>query len=179
MTNRCCEFLRAAGLRRALLEVGVLSACVSLWGAEAPDYVGRWALTIPGGGAGWLEIKDAGGYYDGNILWGGGSVVPVSSVFFDEGVLCVTRTREVRRRNTVGQTVRTQQFTELLTATLAGDTLQCTQLNPRENGRGLQRAEFTGKRCPPLPPAPDLSQVKFGEPIALFNGQDLTCWRLI
>ena len=27
-------------------------------------------------------------------------------------------------------------------------------------------------------PAPDLSQVKFGEPIQLFNGKDLTGWRL-
>ena len=29
-----------------------------------------------------------------------------------------------------------------------------------------------------MPPAPDLSQVKFGEPIQLFNGKDLTGWRL-
>jgi 3-keto-disaccharide hydrolase len=29
-----------------------------------------------------------------------------------------------------------------------------------------------------MPPAPDLSQVKFGDPIQLFNGKDLTGWRL-
>jgi len=29
-----------------------------------------------------------------------------------------------------------------------------------------------------MPPAPDLSQARFGEPITLFNGKDLTGWRL-
>jgi hypothetical protein len=36
-----------------------------------------------------------------------------------------------------------------------------------------------GKRLPPLPPKPDLSKVKFGQPIRLFNGVDLTGWKLI
>ena len=39
------------------------------------------------------------------------------------------------------------------------------------------RGEFTGKRTPPLPKQPDLSKVKFGAPIPLFNGKDLTGWR--
>jgi hypothetical protein len=29
-----------------------------------------------------------------------------------------------------------------------------------------------------VPPAPDLAHVKFGEPLQLFNGQDLASWRL-
>ena len=164
---------------RTLLLVGLLPACASLLGAGVQDFLGRWALTIPGGGAGWLEVREMGGYYDGSILWGGGSVVPVSSVFFHDGELYVTRTREVKRKDATGKVVRTQQFTETLTAKLEGDILRLIQMNPRENGTGLNQAEFTGKRIPPLPPAPDLSQVKFGEPIALFNGQDLTGWRLV
>ena len=35
-----------------------------------------------------------------------------------------------------------------------------------------------GRRCPPLPPQPDLGKVEFGEPIEMFNGRDLTGWRL-
>jgi Domain of Unknown Function (DUF1080) len=42
-----------------------------------------------------------------------------------------------------------------------------------------QPVEFTGKRIPALPPKPDLSKVKFGEPIQLLNGKDLTGWRLL
>ena len=33
-------------------------------------------------------------------------------------------------------------------------------------------------RIPPLPPAPDLSKVKYGAPITLFNGANLDGWRL-
>lgn len=37
---------------------------------------------------------------------------------------------------------------------------------------------FTGKRIPPMPIAPpDLSQVRFGHPVSLFNGKDLAGWR--
>jgi len=37
---------------------------------------------------------------------------------------------------------------------------------------------FKGKKLPPVPPAPDLNNVKYGEPITLFNGKDLTGWTL-
>ena len=53
-----------------------------------------------------------------------------------------------------------------------------TSVMPHENGQGQDKADFTGRREPPMPPSPDLSQVKFGEPIQLFNGKDLTGWRL-
>jgi len=50
-----------------------------------------------------------------------------------------------------------------------------TQLPP---GGGEKRTSFTGKRIPPMPErAPDLSKVRFGHPIALFNGKDLTGWK--
>jgi hypothetical protein len=142
-------------------------------------FLGRWALTIPGGGAGWLEIKKENGYYDGSILWGGGSVVPVSSVLFMDGNLAVTRTREVKRKDASGKVVRTQVFTELISATVNGNSLDLTRINPREDGSGLDREEFSGKRIPALPPQPDLSKVKFGEALQLFNGRDLAGWRLV
>jgi len=148
--------------------------------ADASDaFLGRWALTIPGGGAGWLEIRKENGWYDGSILWGGGSVVPVSSVFFTDEALNVTRTREVKRKDASGKVVRTQQFTELISARVDGDTLSLMHFNPRENGNGMSQAEFSGKRIPPLPPRPDLSKVRFGDPIPLLNGKDLAGWRLV
>ena len=46
------------------------------------------------------------------------------------------------------------------------------------NGNEVTRVRFTGKRIPPMPKsAPDLSNVRFGRPISLFNGKDLTGWR--
>ncbi|MGY8770489.1 MAG: 3-keto-disaccharide hydrolase [Pirellulales bacterium] len=37
---------------------------------------------------------------------------------------------------------------------------------------------FTGKKFPPMSARPDLTKVRFGQPITLFNGKDLTGWRL-
>lgn len=171
-------FLKSV-FRRAVLAAGFVPVCIAASGGSIDDYLGRWALTIPGGGAGWLEVHRENGWYDGSILWGGGSVVPVSSVFFQDNAMYVTRTREVKRKDNSGKVVRTQQFTEIIYAKLDGDVLSCTHSNPREDGTAMVRATFTGKRIPPLPPAPDLSKVKFGEPVALFNGKDLTGWRLV
>ena len=39
-------------------------------------------------------------------------------------------------------------------------------------------AHFTGTKVPPMPEsAPDLSKVRFGHPVSLFNGKDMTGWR--
>lgn len=148
--------------------------------AAAPNeaFLGRWALTLPNGAAGWLEVRKEKGYYDGAILWGGGSVLPLSSVVISDDTLIVTRTNDVPRKDAAGKVVRTQQFTEAITAKLGeGDALKLTRLAPKLNGTGYDSAEFAGKRIPALPPRPDLSKVKFGEPIALFNGKDLTGWK--
>ncbi len=158
--------------------VAALGGAVRLAAAPNEAFLGRWALTIPGGGAGWLEIKKEKGYYDGAILWGGGSVVPVSSVVISDDTLIVTRTSNVERKDAAGKVVRTQQFTEALTAKLGeGDTLKLTRVAPKLNGTGYDSAEFSGRRIPALPPRPDLAKVKFGAPVALFNGKDLAGWK--
>lgn len=48
---------------------------------------------------------------------------------------------------------------------------------PSDGTKG-KTVRFTGKRIPPMPKSPpDLSTVKFGKKINLFNGKDLTGWR--
>jgi hypothetical protein len=163
-----------------VLAASVATPCFILAAENDPaPFLGRWALTIPGGGAGWLGVTEEKGYLDASILWGGGSVVPVESVFVVGDTLCVTRINEVKRKDASGKTVRTHRFTELLTAKVDGDTLSLTRGIGRQNGRGLTQDEFTGKRIPPLPPAPGLAKVKFGAPVQLFNGKDLSGWRLV
>ena len=50
-------------------------------------------------------------------------------------------------------------------------------LTPTDSSEG-RRIQFTGTRIPPMPKtAPDLSKVRFGHPISLFNGKDLTGWK--
>jgi hypothetical protein len=146
--------------------------------AANDGFFGRWALTLPDGRAGWLEVKREKGWLDGSLLWGGGSVLPVGNVVIADGVLSVTRVREVERKDDAGNVVRKQQFTETITGTVTGDTLRLTHIAPRPNGTGFDRADFSGKRIPPLPPRPNLERVNFGAPIQLLNGRDLSGWRL-
>lgn len=149
------------------------------WGAEGGNvFVGNWALTIPGGGAGWLGVRQEEGYLDANILWGGGSVVPAESVYMDGDILVVTRARAVDRKDSAGKVVRTQVFTETITAVVSGDELKLTRTNPSPKGAGVERQDFTGKRIPPLPPPPNLAALTFGKPVDLLNGKDLEGWEL-
>ncbi len=142
-------------------------------------FIGRWALTLPDGRAGWLGVEDHGDYLDASILWGGGSVVPVASVYMDGDELIVTRIDEVERKDEAGETIRTHRFTEIIRADLNGkDKLALVQIEPRRNGQGVRERGFSGERIPPLPPRPDLSKVTFGDPIVLFNGENLDGWTL-
>jgi len=147
--------------------------------ATGDAFLGRWALTLPGGYPGWLEVKRENGWYDGSLLWRWGSVNPLASVTITDGVLTVTRLVEVQRKDPAGKLVRTQQLTDTITARVEGDNLKLSHSMPRDDGAGFESADFTGRRIPALPPAPDLARVQFGPPIALFNGVNLAGWRLL
>lgn len=169
--------------RRPMLWRGFLAAFLLVSAAFAaksgPDaFVGRWALTLPNGAAGWLEVKKENGWYDGSVLWGGGSVLPVANIVIADNVLTVTRVRDLERKDAAGKVVRKHQLTETLTAKLEGDVLKGTRSVPRNNGTGFDRSEWTGVLIPALPPRPDLAKVKYGEPIALL-GSDLKGWKLL
>ncbi len=161
----------------AIMVLWIICTAVGAAGTDNP-YIGRWALTIPGGGAGWLGVTQEAGYLDASILWGGGSVVPVDSVFIDRDTLVVVRLRKVERKDAGGNVVRTQMFPEVIAAKVEGDTLQLTRLDPRRDGTSVSRQEFTGKRIPPLPAKPDLSKARYGQSIVLFNGDNLDGWTL-
>ncbi len=149
--------------------------------ASAADnpFVGNWALTLPGGYVGWLGITQEKNYLDGAMLWRWGSVTPLDSVFLNDKALVFTQVREVQRKNDAGKVVRTHRFTDRFVAQVQGDTLSIVAFRPHPDGSGVDREELKGKRIPPLPPAPDLAKVKFREPVKLFNGKDLTGWKLV
>ncbi len=147
--------------------------------ADAGDaFVGHWALTLPRNGAGWLGITREGGYFDGRLLWYGGSVNPLDSVYLDGDTLYVTRGWDVERKDASGKVVRKQHYTETFALTVSGDTLSGKRAKPRAEGVGVEKDMFSGKRIPPLPPAPDLANVQYGDPVQLFNGKDLEGWTL-
>ncbi|MCP4263369.1 MAG: DUF1080 domain-containing protein [Planctomycetes bacterium] len=147
--------------------------------AKTNPFIGRWALTIPGGGAGWLGVEQKGGELKASILWGGGSVVPVTRVDMDGNALKLERDHKIRRRDANGRVIEPKIVTETIIAKVSDDTLSLIQIRPNRNGKGTSRNEFKGKRIPPLPPRPVLSKVKYGETIVLFNGTNLDKWKLI
>jgi len=157
----------------------LLSLAATLGTSLAADnpFLGGWELTIPGGAAGWLGVEDVNGQLKASLLWGGGSVVPLDGARIEADRLILTRRHSSTRKDASGKEIRRVRL-ETITATVDGDVLKLTTVTPRENGQGQDKADFTGRREPPMPPAPDLSQVKFGDPIQLFNGKDLTGWRL-
>jgi hypothetical protein len=165
------------------LACAVMTACTSSRTPAPADnpFVGRWALTLgaggtQGGAAGWLEVKNENGRLTGSLLWSGGSVLPLTSVAVEDGKLIATKIRETPAGK--AKKAGGERPIDTLTATVEGDTLKGVRLDPRPNGEPV-RTEFTGKRTPPLPRRPNLAKVKFGPPIELFNGRDLTGWKLI
>lgn len=153
----------------ALIAISLTATCLKAADTANP-YLGSWALTLPDGAAGWLGVTEQDGQLKGQLLWGGGSVLPVDSVKVDGNTLIITRVQKGR-----GGAVTT----ETITGKADGDEMKLTTVKSQPQREAeFGRAQFTGKRTPPPGPAPDLSKVKFGEPIVLFNGKDLEGWRL-
>ncbi len=147
-------------------------------GNDVEPFIGRWALQLPNG-PGWLEIRQEEGYLDADILWMWGSVVPVDNIYMKEGQLIITRNREVvRQKDEAGKPLRSHTITTTLQMEVNKDKLTGQVITPSMNGDGVRIEEFTGTRIPEIPEPPDLSKIKYGEPVELFNEKDLSGWKL-
>jgi len=139
------------------------------------EFYGMWTLEIEDGSVGWLGVNDDKGFLDADLLWQGGSVTPVSSVFFNnDNTLIVTMNNNVRRSD-----VRSFTVSRFFIFLRDGDNLTGMLTTPTRDGMGITERKFKGWRLADPAPAPDLSKVKYGKPVKLFNGKDLTGWRLI
>lgn len=146
---------------------------------DVSEFLGQWTIDIQGGSVGWLEVRQGVNYLDGDVLWGGGSVLPVSGIFLaKDQVLMVQRSNNVVRTKDTSN-VRTQIVTDWMEITKAGEKINGILLTPRRNCLSVDTTTFTGTKLPPVPPAPDMAALKFGKPVTLFNGKDLTGWKLI
>lgn len=143
------------------------------------SFLGTWTIDIVGGGVAWLNVHEEQGVLDGELLWIGGSVLPVSDIYVvDEHTLVVTRTSEQELKTTSGET-RAHIRTWTLRITKKNDAIAGTMTGPTWGRNGEELSYFTGRRLAAVGQAPDVSALKFGKPIKLFNGKDMTGWRPI
>ncbi len=147
---------------------------------DISEFLGQWTIDIQGGTVGWLEVRQAEGYLDGDLLWIGGSVLPVADIYLaDDKYLIVTRVNNVvRSKDENGNPLRTQIKTDWLQISKSGEKISGSMFTPKLSGTGVDSSSFTGTKLPAPPAAPDLSAVKFGTPLSLLNGKDLTGWKI-
>jgi hypothetical protein len=155
----------------------VFSLVVLFSGAQdsKKDFFGMWTIEIEGGSVGWLNVYESDGFLDAELLWKGGSVLPVSHVYIqDENMLTVTRTREVERAEGRKHVVAQTYLFEI-----DGDRLEGVSISPARDGMSANKEKFKGWKLPDVGKAPDLSKVEYSEPITLFNGKNLDGWKLV
>lgn len=148
---------------------------------DVKEFMGMWTLAIDGGSVGWLQVKQEDGYLDANLLWQGGSVLPVPYVYIAGNILYVGHgSRDVKReRKYDGNESSVMNYPDWLEIRMNGDEMKGYDFRAKIDGSGLDSTSFTGSKLPPVPPAPDLSSLKFGKSITLFNGKDLTGWEKV
>ncbi|NND05759.1 MAG: DUF1080 domain-containing protein [Saprospiraceae bacterium] len=147
----------------------------SLYGAALEEYLGKWSLHLPTG-AGWLDIRQENGHLDADVLWIGGSVVPVDHIYYADGKIYIQR---LARKPVAVSSDRTHQPTNYLELEASGTKLIGRYVEPANDGHGAKSTVFYGTRIPPLPDPPDLSAVTFDDPISLFDGKSLNGWTAI
>ncbi|MFH6604902.1 DUF1080 domain-containing protein [Maribacter algicola] len=143
-------------------------------------FLGTWTFDVEGGGIGWLKVHNEEGFLDAELLWIGGSVLPVSHIYeVDENNIVVTRTQDVTKKKNDNGDNRVHTITYTLRITRMGDEITGTMVAPNWDGNGENKQSIMGKRLAPVGSAPNLNEVKYGKEIQLFNGKDLTGWRII
>lgn len=136
------------------------------------EMLGDWSLNLKSGEAGWLSVSEKDGLPSVAMAVDVGGIKPLGNVTVKEEKIHIP-IKKFRKGGKNGRLVRTTRavvWSE--NGKLAGEVIS---LFP--DGRE-EKDPFTGKFVPPMPPKPDLAKVKFGKPVTLFNGKDLTGWKL-
>ena len=126
-------------------------------------FLGRWDLTLKAPDReypSWLELRQDGAQLKAEMVGRWGNARPLPKVELSNGRLTFVSPKEEEGR----------PDDMIFEGTLVGQTLSGTTTGP--NGTTWQ---WTGQRAPALK---GKSVAKWGKPIQLFNGKDLTGWRM-
>jgi len=135
--------------------------------AKADDsvkaFLGRWDLTLKARDReypSWLELREEGGKLQAQMVGRWGNARPLPKVSITDGHLTFVSPKDEEAA----------QADMVFEGTLTGN-----QLSGTVNGPDGTTWTWTGRRAPSLERTGTL---KWGKPIPLFNGKDLTGWRM-
>lgn len=160
----------------------VLSFALSCQNQESVNpYLGSWALTLDysENSAGWLDVSEEDGSAAAEILWRWASVYSPDTMVLEGNVLYLVKGKDMILEEDPFSVQVAHPGHWFMVSLEGPDRLSGEAVFPDEDGNGAEKVTFTGRRVPPVGEAPDLSQVQFGEPVALFNGTDLAGWELM
>ena len=130
------------------------------------DLVGDWSLQLDSNTPAWMSIKKLGDKPEVTLRLHVGPDGPHKDIKMVDDRLTFTlrQNKKATDVKTVDVGIKNGRLEGVITSTT-------------KNGK-IHRDLFTGKKIPPVPSTPpDLSKVRFGHPISLFNGRDLTGWQ--
>jgi hypothetical protein len=129
----------------------------------ADPFLGRWDLTLKAPDhkyPSWLEVTQEGGRLKARMVGRWGNARPLPKVEIADGVLTFVSPKEEE----------SSKADMVFKGKLAGSSLSGTV-----NGPDGTQWKWTGERAPTLKRA---SAPQWGKPIQLFNGKDLTGWKM-
>lgn len=157
----------------------VVFFAVSNFATAANPFEGTWAFSLPDGYPAWLRISQLPGSgaagIEVGVLWSIGSEEPARVTAASAELIEFVRDLTWQPS---GDPAQTRKVAGPMIATLDGDRLKLVVKHTAADGSAGETLELVGKHMPPMPPTPELTKVKFGEAIELFNGRDLAGWRL-
>jgi len=130
---------------------------------KASPILGRWDLTVQGSDApytSWFEVTDAEGKLQGRFVGRFGSARPIKQIEFNDGKLKFSLPRQYEN----------MKVDLVFEGKLTGEKLEGST-----NGEDGATLKWSGVRAPALKPTAD---PKWGAPVQLFNGKDLTGWKI-
>lgn len=141
--------------------------------ADTPLH-GRWAFALPDGNPAWLRVE--GDAPEVSLLWSIGKPRPVENARIEDGVLSFERPL---RWQPYGDPDQTREIAGPFRCRTHGEAMVLeVEQRPADGGETREILQLEGRKMPPIPPAPDLGEIDFGEPVELFNGRDLSGWTL-
>lgn len=159
---QCCTL---NALRKSLSMAVLVASTLQATSQAEEQLEGDWSLQLESGMPAWMSVQQTEGKPLVYLRLHVGPVGPYPNVEESNGRLKFSLKKNKKAKKTISVDVGMK----------AG---KLDGLITWQTPDGTSETEtFTGTKIPPMPTsAPDLSKVRFGQPVSLFNGKDLTGW---